>query len=152
MTVGGVSNAASYSWTGPSGFSSTNQNPVITNVGLSDEGTYSVMITDVNGCVGSGSTDVVISIAPSITAISVDPPAGTCVTGAENIVLIPTVTPVITADYTYSWTGPNGFNSVAENPILPNGTSIDNGSYTLCLLYTSPSPRDRTRSRMPSSA
>ena len=27
-----------------------------------------------------------------------------------------------------------------------------NGSGTFCLLYTSPSPRDRTRSRMPSSA
>jgi len=26
------------------------------------------------------------------------------------------------------------------------------GGYTPCLLYTSPSPRDRTRSRMPSSA
>ena len=26
------------------------------------------------------------------------------------------------------------------------------GSYNYCLLYTSPSPRDRTRSRMPSSA
>jgi len=26
------------------------------------------------------------------------------------------------------------------------------GKYQLCLLYTSPSPRDRTRSRMPSSA
>ena len=26
------------------------------------------------------------------------------------------------------------------------------GNYGLCLLYTSPSPRDRTRSRMPSSA
>ena len=26
------------------------------------------------------------------------------------------------------------------------------GSYESCLLYTSPSPRDRTRSRMPSSA
>jgi len=26
------------------------------------------------------------------------------------------------------------------------------GDYTPCLLYTSPSPRDRTRSRMPSSA
>ena len=26
------------------------------------------------------------------------------------------------------------------------------GCYTGCLLYTSPSPRDRTRSRMPSSA
>ena len=30
-------------------------------------------------------------------------------------------------------------------------THIWNGIYT-CLLYTSPSPRDRTRSRMPSSA
>ena len=28
----------------------------------------------------------------------------------------------------------------------------DNGPVTTCLLYTSPSPRDRTRSRMPSSA
>ena len=27
-----------------------------------------------------------------------------------------------------------------------------NDDYTPCLLYTSPSPRDRTRSRMPSSA
>ena len=27
-----------------------------------------------------------------------------------------------------------------------------NGTYYDCLLYTSPSPRDRTRSRMPSSA
>ena len=26
------------------------------------------------------------------------------------------------------------------------------GNYLICLLYTSPSPRDRTRSRMPSSA
>ena len=26
------------------------------------------------------------------------------------------------------------------------------GDYSLCLLYTSPSPRDRTRSRIPSSA
>ena len=28
----------------------------------------------------------------------------------------------------------------------------DEGKITTCLLYTSPSPRDRTRSRMPSSA
>ena len=34
--------------------------------------------------------------------------------------------------------------TLAEPTSTPNGTS--------CLLYTSPSPRDRTRSRMPSSA
>ena len=32
-----------------------------------------------------------------------------------------------------------------------NGDQIDE-QYMFCLLYTSPSPRDRTRSRMPSSA
>ena len=29
---------------------------------------------------------------------------------------------------------------------------VPNVIYSICLLYTSPSPRDRTRSRMPSSA
>ena len=47
-------------------------------------------------------------------------------------------------------------------PGSPTGTPQSNGyagdnlgnstMYTICLLYTSPSPRDRTRSRMPSSA
>ena len=32
------------------------------------------------------------------------------------------------------------------------GTLQNNGAAIPCLLYTSPSPRDRTRSRMPSSA
>ena len=30
--------------------------------------------------------------------------------------------------------------------------NLDSSYYYTCLLYTSPSPRDRTRSRMPSSA
>ena len=33
-----------------------------------------------------------------------------------------------------------------------NNFMIQGGGYDACLLYTSPSPRDRTRSRMPSSA
>src|SRR5665811_2370496 len=32
------------------------------------------------------------------------------------------------------------------------GTAEEDGRFVTCLLYTSPSPRDRTRSRMPSSA
>ena len=35
---------------------------------------------------------------------------------------------------------------------LSAGVERDKEYYELCLLYTSPSPRDRTRSRMPSSA
>ena len=37
-----------------------------------------------------------------------------------------------------------------ENIPLPEGTP--QAQLSPCLLYTSPSPRDRTRSRMPSSA
>ena len=46
-----------------------------------------------------------------------------------------------------------GFTPAAGEPIFildENKMYIGDGS--TCLLYTSPSPRDRTRSRMPSSA
>ena len=41
-----------------------------------------------------------------------------------------------------------------NDPVSPQHTAGDDGYLqdTTCLLYTSPSPRDRTRSRMPSSA
>ena len=35
---------------------------------------------------------------------------------------------------------------------IVNALDEINAPYMICLLYTSPSPRDRTRSRMPSSA
>ena len=40
----------------------------------------------------------------------------------------------------------------ANPPKLVGGMAIGADPITGCLLYTSPSPRDRTRSRMPSSA
>ena len=45
----------------------------------------------------------------------------------------------------------NSFKKLSElkNKLIENGFELQHLS---CLLYTSPSPRDRTRSRMPSSA
>ena len=43
----------------------------------------------------------------------------------------------------------------AEFHVLPRARvqhAMEHGEVDICLLYTSPSPRDRTRSRMPSSA
>ena len=34
----------------------------------------------------------------------------------------------------------------------PDTNGLEDGTYYTCLLYTSPSPRDRQKSRMPSSA
>ena len=45
------------------------------------------------------------------------------------------------------------FGTDVDNPTWQNNLVFGNGTnYSGCLLYTSPSPRDRTRSRMPSSA
>ena len=42
--------------------------------------------------------------------------------------------------------------SIKESTINALRKSVDSAGYTICLLYTSPSPRDRQKSRMPSSA
>ena len=58
----------------------------------------------------------------------------------------------------YYWPTPNGWkvSILLEELQIPYKTSPINigqgDQFTPCLLYTSPSPRDRTRSRMPSSA
>ena len=55
------------------------------------------------------------------------------------------------------WTGTAKIEqAIADNAIFSiianHDNILRNSLYTTCLLYTSPSPRDRTRSRMPSSA
>ena len=51
------------------------------------------------------------------------------------------------------WEGALGIMaSELPSEILDIGLMVAGGGYGFCLLYTSPSPRDRTRSRMPSSA
>lgn len=56
---------ATYTWSGPNGFSSSLQNPAITNVTALNAGTYSVTAT-VNGCTGpAGTTSVIINPTPS---------------------------------------------------------------------------------------
>jgi PKD repeat protein len=46
---------ATYSWTGPNGFSSSQQNPTIANASAAASGTYSVTVT-VNGCASAAGT------------------------------------------------------------------------------------------------
>ena len=49
--------------------------------------------------------------------------------------------------------GPGGATGVNVLDLVPQGSRVVAiTAYNPCLLYTSPSPRDRTRSRMPSSA
>jgi hypothetical protein len=118
-------NGATYSWTGPNGFTSTDQNPTIANATLAMAGTYSVTVT-VDSCTSAaGSTDVVINAAPAT------PTASNAGPYCENAT-IALSTPAVNGA-TYAWTGPNGFTSTDQNPTIANATLAMSGTYSVAI-------------------
>jgi hypothetical protein len=114
---------ATYAWTGPNGFTSSQQNPNRASATTADAGTYSVSIT-VNGCTSAaGTTDVVVTPAPATPTATNDSPY--CA-GATINLFTPTV-----AGATYAWTGPNGFTSALQNPTRGNAATADAGTYSV---------------------
>jgi hypothetical protein len=114
---------ATYSWTGPNGFTSSLQNPTRTNATLADAGTYSVTVT-VNGCPSAaGTTSVIVNAIPATPTAS---NGGLYCEGATIALSTPTVTGA-----TYSWTGPNGFTSSQQNPTRASATLADAGTYSV---------------------
>jgi gliding motility-associated-like protein len=64
-----ASGGASYEWSGPFGFSSSQQNPLINPVDLGHSGLYSVTVTASNGCTATASVPVVV-FPPPVVAIA----------------------------------------------------------------------------------
>jgi large repetitive protein len=135
------SGAISYTWTGPNGFASNQQNPLITNVGMSANGTYNVTAT-ISGCTSAtGSTAVVINESPAVPSIKSNSPV--C-TGIDLNLFSSTN---FSGNVTYAWTGPNNFNSTLQNPVITNTTGIESGTYTLMITASTgncPSPIAQT--------
>ncbi|MCU4155771.1 gliding motility-associated C-terminal domain-containing protein [Carboxylicivirga sp. A043] len=87
----------SYSWTGPNGFTSNVEDPLITEITLADAGIYSLTVEDINGCFGTETTDVIVNANPTVTAGNTGP---VCDGGSVDISATPTGG---TAPYSYSW-------------------------------------------------
>jgi Tfp pilus assembly protein PilE len=111
------SGGVSYSWTGVNSFTSTFQNPVIPNSSLSNQGAYNLTVTNVNGCTATTATTVIINILPTATATNVI----TCLGSTVNL--------LSGGGTTYSWSGPSGYTSTAQNPIILNSTNANQGTY-----------------------
>jgi len=202
-----------YAWSGPNGFTSTEQDPVIANVTPAANGSYLVTVSNLDGCTSTTSVQVngiqatvaqpviatsgpacegesiTLSVAvysgssvdyiwntPGATttnisgfntnAITISPATGADHNGDYTVTVVvdgctlnsdlfeielydlPTASPSITAGdicfgesiqlsandingTSFSWTGPNGFTSTAENPTIANATPANNGTYTL---------------------
>ena len=128
-----------YSWNGPGGsgfggfgFTSTSKNPV--NNGFSgsgatkaDSGIYYVT-TSHNGC-----PDLTASV--NIVVNDLTPPIPLVSTGATNCagssIYLYGNPDTIATGITYSWIGPAGFTSTAQNPVIPNADFSNSGTYFL---------------------
>jgi len=115
---------ATYSWTGPNGFTSTLQNPTIPAASAAAAGVYTVIATQAASCSSCTTTvNVVINPIPTAPAPSSNTPV--CSGNTLNL-----TAPVI-AGATYNWTGPGGFTSALQNPSITGVTTAASGTYSL---------------------
>ena len=105
-------------------------------------GTYFVTVTADDGCMAVDSATL---FAPAALAVNVTPTPPTCPDEPNPTGQIALTISGGTMPYTILWEDGSTINPIS------NLSCGDSYSYT-CLLYTSPSPRDLSTSRMPSSA
>ncbi|MFK7980885.1 MAG: gliding motility-associated C-terminal domain-containing protein, partial [Saprospiraceae bacterium] len=117
-----------WEWTGPNGFTSTEQNVEIPDARLNMDGLYTVKIGNAGGCEVIFFRDVTIFRSLSTTVSSNSP---ICQQGTLRLFTSGQ------SDYEYQWTGPNGFTSEEQNPVLPN-IDFDPGNYTFEVAIISP--------------
>ena len=120
---GNTISGATYSWSGPNGFSSVNEDVSINSSTPANSGTYSLTITE-NGCVSLPQTvDVLVyptPVASPTTSTPVICEGGTILLEGNTIV-----------GATYAWTGPNGFSSINEDESITSSTPANSGTYSL---------------------
>ncbi|MBK1896944.1 DUF7948 domain-containing protein [Chryseobacterium paridis] len=94
-----------YSWTGPNGFTSTQQNPTIPNATAANSGTYICQISGSGGCDGSFTVNVVVgdNIAPVPNTANLSDITGDCHTIISNF---PTATDNCAGTITATTTDP----------------------------------------------
>ncbi len=135
LEISGGTGPYSVSWTGPSGFSSTNE-----DISSLAAGVYNVTVSDFNGCIGNGSEALTNPSLVVISGVATNTTCSTGNTGAIDVTVTGGVEP-----YIYSWTGPLGFNSTnqdisalaAGNYIL---TVTDDAFCTVIQIFTVTSP------------
>jgi hypothetical protein len=114
---------ATYSWTGPNGFTSNVQNPTRPNATTADTGTYAVTVT-VNGC-SSSTAYTSVTVNPSPTGPTITPNGSTTLCTGGSVVL------TSSASFGNQWRL-NGTNIPGATAV--NYTATAAGSYTVVSL------------------
>jgi hypothetical protein len=106
LTGASMTQNVTWLWTGPNGFTSTQQNPVVTT-----PGPYKLTATNpLNGCTSSAAITVTANLLlPTVTATA----GGVLNCNNTTITLLSTSSLPVAS---YAWSGPNNFTSSVSNP------------------------------------
>ena len=126
---GAATNATSYSWAGPGGFSSTVLNPAAITTSTTSAGIYTFTAT--NACGSTSVTTSTITIITAPTAVTATPSATTLCSGNTL-----TLTGAASGATTYFWSGPNSFSSTSLSPAAITTTTLSSGIYTFTATNT----------------
>jgi hypothetical protein len=121
-TINSSTGGSSYEWWGPSGFSATSAAISIPNITLLYSGVYKAVAYN-NGC-----TSDTLNLNVVVNPTPVPPNAGSNSPVCDGGQLMLTATH-ITGAGSYNWTGPNGYSSHQQNPVIDPVTSADAGTY-----------------------
>jgi gliding motility-associated-like protein len=117
LTVSNPTPGATYAWTGPGGWTSTQMNPTIPNASSGMAGTYSLVIT-VGGQTSPPVTcTVTVNSNPTITITPTNPT--TCSGVATNLTGNST-----TANTTYLWSTGSTTNPTSVSPVIPTNYTV----------------------------
>ena len=116
-----ASGGDTYLWSGPLGYTSTEQNPTLNNFRFEQNGIYKVIISNNNGCSQVLEIRVKVFRTPYVD-ISFE--RSTACLGSDLHLYGKGI------GY-FSWTGPNGFASTEQNPVISGVTALNSGLYTL---------------------
>lgn len=120
-------NGVSYAWSGPSGFSSALQNPVINPTTVNNSGVYNLTVS-INSCSATlTSTLITINPTPTVSVSNGSNCAGQSIAINSNA----------SAGVTYSWTGPNSFTAISPNVLILNSNPSMSGPYLLQVTFAS---------------
>ncbi|QQS29315.1 MAG: T9SS type A sorting domain-containing protein [Sphingobacteriales bacterium] len=115
-----ASGGNAYTWVGPNDFSSSSDNVTITNAEASMSGTYTVTVSNENGCTSEYEVEVLVNTAPDAQ-----------ITGNFVVCQDDDLTLVATGGTTYSWSGPNGYSSTGATLVRTNFDATMVGTYSV---------------------
>jgi hypothetical protein len=134
MNATSTTSGASYTWSGPFGFTATGNSTTLPAVHNINSGDY-VVTASVNGC------NVKDTVTLEVTPLPVKPiiSANNTLCTTDTLKLLATSA---TTGVSYSWTGPNSFTSSLQNPTINNPALAAAGDYMVTIGINGCSAKD----------